>query len=317
LIHKCSLCTGAAVLIAQIEGFLEIARQRNLSRAAEALHVTQPALTARIRQLEDELETPLFERSHRGMRLTDAGRAFLPHAERAVEALATGRGTVGEHARGTAGRLVIGTAPAVGAYVLPGLLARYVELLADVRLIVRTGHSEEIVEQVDRGELDIGLVRELHHPGLTVRMLYSDELLLVAPPRHPFVRAGPIGVERLADATLILFDRTSSYYDLTNAMFRTAGVVPRSTIELDNIEAAKHMVRNGLGVAFLPATAIAGDVARGDLRTVPLVSVAPTRRHIVAVWRSSSDPPAPPLRGFLEVLDQIDRIIPAQGAILA
>jgi DNA-binding transcriptional LysR family regulator len=71
----------------QVAGFLEIARLRNLSRAADALHLTQPALTARLQGLEIELGTPLFERSHRGMRLTDAGRAFLPYAERAAEAL--------------------------------------------------------------------------------------------------------------------------------------------------------------------------------------------------------------------------------------
>ena len=305
------------MLITQVEGFLEIARQRNLSRAADALHVTQPGLTARIKLLEEELGTPLFERSHHGMRLTDAGRAFLPHAERAVDALAVGRELVGEHARGAAGQLTIGTAPSVGAYVLPGLLSQFVARFSEVRLIVRTGHSEEIVEQVDRGELDIGLIRELHHPGVTVRTLYSDELILVVPSRHEFAHLGPIGVERLADATLILFDRTSSYYDLTNAMFRTAGVAPRSTIELDNIEAAKHMVRNGLGVAFLPATAIAGDVARGDLRTVRLVGVNPAGRRIVAVWRPSSGTLPPPVRGFLDVLDQIDEILPSRGAILA
>ncbi len=305
------------MLIAQVEGFLEVARQRHLTRAADALHVTQPALTARIRQLEEELGASLFERSHRGMRLTDAGRAFLPHAERAVDALAAGRDLVGEHARGATGQLTIGTAPAVGAYVLPGLLTRFVRRFPDIRLIVRTGHSEEIVEHVDRGELDIGLIRELHHPGVTVRTLYEDELILVVPTRHEFARLGPVGVERLADATLILFDRTSSYYELTNAIFRTAGVAPRGIIELDNIEAAKHMVRNGLGVALLPLTAIAGDVARGELRAVPLVGVSPTRRRIVAVRRPSSGPVPLPLRSFLEVLDQIDEILPTRGAILA
>ncbi len=305
------------MLITQVEGFLEIARQRNLSRAAAVLHVTQPALTARIQMLEEELGTPLFERSHRGMRLTHAGRAFLPHADRAMQSLAVGRGQVGEHARGMTGRLTIGAAPAVGAYVLPGILTRFVRRFEGVRLIVRTGHSEEIVEHVERDELDIGLIRELHRPGVTVRPLFEDELILVVPPQHEFAGPDPIGVERLADSTLILFDRTSSYYDLTNAMFRTSGVAPRSTIELDNIDAAKHMVRDGLGVALLPHTAIAGDISRGELRAVPLAGVAPTRRRIVAVHRPSLGPPPPPLQGFLDVLDDIDGILPTRGAILA
>ena len=305
------------MLITQIEGFLEIARQQNLSRAATALHVTQPALTARIKLLEEELGTPLFERSNRGMRLTNAGRAFMPHADRAIQSLDAGRGQVREHARGITGQLTIGTAPAVGAYVLPGILTRFVQRFEGVRLIVRTGHSEEIVEQVERNELDIGLIRELHRPGVIARPLYEDELILVVPGHHEFAGPKPIGVDRLADSTLILFDRTSSYYDLTNAIFRASGVVPRSTIELDNIEAAKHMVRDGLGVAFLPLTAIAGDIARGELRAVPMAGVAPIRRRIVAVHRPSAGPLPPPLQGFLEVLDRIGEILPTRGTILA
>lgn len=303
--------------IPQVAGFLEIARRHNLSRAAEALHVTQPALTARLRLLEEELGTALFERSPRGMRLTDAGRAFLPYAERAVEALDTARTLVGEHARGTSGRLTIGTAPAVGAYVLPGLLARYVEGFGSVRLVVRTGHSEEIVDLVAGGELDVGLIRELHNPGVSVRSLYEDELMLVAPPAHEFSRLGAIELDRLADATLILFDRTSSYYDLTNAIFRAVGVAPRSTIELDNIDAAKQMVRHGLGVAFLPHTAIAADVARGALRAIEVHGLPPTRRRIVAVRRAGAGRAAPAVQGFLDVLDRIGEVLPDRGTILA
>ena len=306
------------VIIPQVEGFLEIARQRNLSRAAEALHVTQPALTARLKLLEDDLGILLFERSHRGMRLTEAGSAFLPYAEQAVEALETGRSLVGEHARGTTGRLTIGAAPAVGAYVLPGLLARFVARFPDVRLVVRTGHSEEIADLVARAELDLGLIRELHHAGIVVTPVYEDELLLVVPPHHEFAHLRRIDLEHLASITLVLFDRTSSYYDLTNAIFRGAGVTPRSIIELDSVEAAKQVVRQGLGVAFLPATAVAADIARGVLRVIPMNGVAPTRRRIVAATRigfAASAPP--PVRGFLDGLSRIHEILPDRGAIRA
>jgi DNA-binding transcriptional LysR family regulator len=252
------------------------------------------------------------------MRLTDAGRAFLPHAERASAALEAGRAVVSDHARGESGQLTIGTAPAVGAYVLPGLLARYVARLPGIRLIVRTGHSEEIADLVARGELAIGLIRELHHPDLLMRPLYEDELLLVVPPGHELAARRSVDVEQIAGATLVLFDNTSSYYDLTNSIFRTAGVSPRSIIELDNIEAAKQVVRQGLGVALLPVTAVAADVARGALRAIPMHGVAPTKRRIVAVRKAGSDVRvSPPVQGFLDVLDRIHEILPDHGAILA
>lgn len=304
------------MLVVQLEGFIETARRHNLSRAAEALHVTQPALTARLKSLEEELGSPLFDRSHRGMRLTAAGQAFLPYAERALAAMDEGRTLVAEHASGSAGLLSIGTAPAVGAYVLPGLLARYVRRLPAVRLAVQTGHSEEIVDAVARGELDIGLIRELHHPGVQAHALYEDELILVVPPVHEFAHEPELDLARLADATLIMFDRASSYYDLTNATFRAAGVAPRGTIALDNIEAAKQMVRQGLGVALLPHTAVAADVARGTLREVGLRGVQRMRRRIIAVRRAGSQP-SPALVGFLDVLEEIEEILPSRGAILA
>jgi len=96
------------VLIKQIEAFVEVVRRGTVSRAAEALGVTQPALTARLHGLERELGQMLFARSGRGVRLTDAGRAFLPHAERTLLAVADGRAAVADLASGRAGRLVIG-----------------------------------------------------------------------------------------------------------------------------------------------------------------------------------------------------------------
>ncbi len=305
------------MLVTQIEAFLEVARQRNLSRAADTLHVTQPGLTARLQGLERELGVALFERSRRGMELTAAGDAFRPYAERAIDSLQAGQAAVGEHGSRLAEELAIGAAPAVGTYVLPKLLERFVRDHPAARLVVRTGHSEEIVDLVGAGELEIGLVREIHRPGVTLTPLYEDELLLVVPPGHAFVRAGRIGVERLSASTLILFDRTSSYYDATSAVFREAGVVPRSRIELDNIDAAKQMVGHGLGVALLPHTAVAGDVARGVLRVIEIEGIRPIRRQIFAARRAEKAVVSPAVKGFLDVLDDIADLLPGRGAILA
>src|SRR5829696_3568691 len=147
--------------LAQVEAVVAVARDGQVSRAASSLHVTQPALTARIHGLEDELGTTLFSRSGRGMELTAAGRAFLPFAERALGALRDGGELLTELRRGGAGELRVGAAPAVSTYVLPRLLVRYTERHPNVRLVVRTGHSEEIVELAIRQEIDVGLTREL------------------------------------------------------------------------------------------------------------------------------------------------------------
>jgi DNA-binding transcriptional LysR family regulator len=302
--------------LAQVEGFVEVARQGNLSRAAEALFVTQPALTARLQTLEGELGTRLFLRSRRGMELTDAGRSFLPYAERALLALRDGRELVAELGRGMAGELTLGAAPAVSTYVLPGLLVRFTERHPNVRLVVRTGHSEEVLQMALRNEIEVGLVRELRHPLLESRPLYDDELVLVVVPEHPFAAAGVIPIERMSEARLILFDRTSSYYDLTNTLFREAGVAPRGVMELDNIDAAKQMVEQGLGIALLPRTAVAGEIEGGRLAPIRIAGAAPIRRRIVAIRRADAGPPTGILGRFWSILDEIETVLPP-GSVAA
>ena len=297
------------MLLTQIEAFVEVTREGKLGRAAANLYVTQPALTARIQALELELGQPLFARSRRGMTLTDAGRRFLPYAERSLEALRSGKGVLADVGRGTIGELAIGAAPAVSTYVLPPLLDRYVREHPSVRLLVRTGHSEEIVDMVLRSEVQFGLVRELRDGRVESQPLYEDELVLVVSPNHAFAESWAVPVETLAGERLIFFDRTSSYYDLTNAMFREAGVSPRGAIELDNIDAAKKMVEQGLGVALLPNTAVSEDVDRGALVRVPLTGARPIRRRIMLITRPQAEAPGPAI-AFRRLLAQIPELVP-------
>jgi DNA-binding transcriptional LysR family regulator len=303
------------VQLSQVEAVVAVARDGQISRAATSLFVTQPALTARIHSLEDELGTTLFTRSGRGMELTAAGRAFLPYAERALAALNDGSALLAELGRGGAGELRVGAAPAVSTYVLPLLLVRYTEAHPNVRLVVRTGHSEEIVELVLRQEIDVGLTRELAPDRrIASRTLYEDELVLVARRGHPLTLDDRVDVSRIGEARLILFDRTSSYFDLTNAFFRQAGVAPRGVMELDNIDAAKQMVEQGLGIALLPTTSIAAELADGRLAAISLRDAAPLRRRIVAIRPAVGTAPSPPLAAVLAILDRIDELVPRPAA---
>jgi DNA-binding transcriptional LysR family regulator len=273
------------MLISQIEAFVEIARARTVSRAADALFVTQPALTVRLQRLEEALDTKLFVRTPRGMKLTEAGEVFLPYAVKALDSLADGRRMVNSFERGGAGRLGIGAAPAVSTYVLPRILKRFAVAHPRVAVSVRTGHSEEVLDLVLREQVDVGLVRELRHPDIVSTPLYEDRVIFVVEPRHRFAGRGRIQLEEISREQLVLFDRTSSYADLTNAVFRRAGVQPEGVMELDNIDAAKKMVQEGFGVALIPYTAVADELEAGLLRHVEIEDAEPLRRQIVAVRR--------------------------------
>lgn len=293
------------MLLAQIAAFVETARQRSVSRAAEELFVSQPALSARLKGLERDLGTELFVRTPRGMRLTETGEAFLPYAARALDTLVDGRMQVNALERGGAGRLLIGAAPAVSTYVLPALLKRFSQAYPRMLVSVRTGHSEEILDLVLREQVMLGLVRGLKHPDITSIPLYEDRLILVAEPTHPFAAAGRIRMEQIGSEQLILFDRTSSYHDLTSALFRTAGVSPAGRMELDNIDAAKKMVEQGFGVALLPHTSVSDELEAGTLAEVDVVDAAPVRRQIVAITRRDAGLPSGPVKSFLATFEEI------------
>jgi DNA-binding transcriptional LysR family regulator len=273
------------VLLPHLEAFVEVARQGTVRQAGHVLHLGQPALSARIASLEQVIGVALFERSRKGMTLSPAGRAFLPHAERALAAVLAGFAHARDVDLAMTSELAIGAAPAVSAYVLPELIARVRHIRPDLRVLVRTGHSEEVVSLVAAGDVDVGLIRELRDARVVARPLFQEDLVLVVRPDHPFAYDERITVDRLRDSVLILFDRTSSYYDMTQALFRGVGVVPWATMEVDNIETAKRMTLRGLGVAFLPSTAVAESVAEGSLVRVRVVGVGSVQRRIVAVER--------------------------------
>jgi DNA-binding transcriptional LysR family regulator len=288
------------MLLRQLECFLAVTRLGNVSRAAEEMYLTQPTLTARIKALEDEVGDQLFVRTSRGMRLTEAGKEFVPYAERCMASLAEGRQRLRELRDASGGRLALGTSPGVGTYALPALLERFTAAHPRVSVSVRTGHSEDVLEMVLKEEAHLGLARAVSHPEVESMTLYEDELVLVVDPEHRFTEKGSAELEEVGREQLILFDHASSYYEMTRSLFRNAGIREVPTIELDNIEAAKRMVEHRLGVAFLPRTAVVRSVAAGHLCLIEIEDSPEIQRPIVALRRRDV-PLTGNARAFLEV----------------
>src|SRR5438876_1022406 len=185
------------------------------------------------------------------------------------------------------------------------MLFAHLESFVEVARRGPTGHTEEAIEMVLRGEAHIGSGRPIRHPDVELIPVLEDEMLLVVAARHPFASRGKVSLMELAGERLVLFDRTSSYHELTSSLFRQAGIVPASTLELDNVEAAKKMVQQGLGVALLPRMALSAELKARSLRPVKLIGTAPVRRPIVALRRKDAGEPIGPVAGFLEVLEAI------------
>jgi DNA-binding transcriptional LysR family regulator len=254
--------------LAQIQAFIAAAQRGSFVRAAQALILTQPSLSARIHALETELNTLLFHRLGRGVRLTEAGKAFLPYAQRALETLDQGRATLNALEKVTSGTLQVGSARAIGAYVLPEILARFREEHPGIDVNIRTGRSTEVQQMVMGEEVQVGLARSLRHPDILSTWLYDEEIALVSHPQHHFAIQGEASIYDIAKEPLILYDRDSSYFQLIDRVCREAGVIPNVGMVLDSIEATKRMIERGFGVSFLPAHGISREVEAGTLALI-------------------------------------------------
>ena len=288
----------------QVEAFVQVATHHSFSRAAGVLQLTQPSITARIQSLERELGEELFERGSRGVRLTDAGLAFLPYAERILQTLQDGRDAVDEVRSVQLGSLRLGSAPTISTYVLPKILRIFRQRYPGVDVVIRTGHSEQVLNMLMGDEVQVGLIRSLSHPEVGTIHLYDDQIVLVAYPQHPFAQSHRTSVEEASSQPIILFDRGSSYYGLIHNFFRQAGVIPHVAMELDSLEATKRMVEQGLAIALIPEVTIERELAAGTLVKVEMVDAAPLRCPISLVYRRHRKRPRT-VQAFIDTLAEI------------
>ncbi|MCH8201130.1 MAG: LysR family transcriptional regulator [Chloroflexi bacterium] len=287
----------------QLEAFLAVATHRSFSRAAGALQLTQPSVTARIQSLERDLGEPVFQRNGRGVSLTEVGESFLPHAQRVLKALHDGHDAVQSLRQGDTGTLRLGAAPTFSTYVLPELLTTFRSRYPGMEVSVRTEYSDQIVQMVLADEVQMGLERTITHPEVVTIPLYEDEVVLVASGKDEFAARSSVGVEEIGEHRLIMFNRGSSYYTLVGDALRQAGVSVSPAMELDNMEAAKKMVEEGLGIAILPMVAVSSELERGDLRQVQVVGLKMPRRQIALIYRRGR-PLSRAARAFIELLEQ-------------
>lgn len=290
------------VELAQLEAFLQVAQHRSFSRAAEALFLTQPSVTARIQSLEREIGERLFERTGRSVTLTDAGHAFMPHAQRALTAVQEGTDAIEAVRHGDIGSIRIGASDTIATYVLPGILKQFRETRPRVHVHLTTGQTEGIVEKLLAGETHVAVSRLTQHPEVESLHLYNDDLALVCSPSHPFASRGRVTIAEAGKEPFLFFERSSSYHSLVYSMFLRVGVVPESVMELDSMETTKHMVEAGLGIAILPVVSVDREITAGQLTRVEIRDMEQPAQREVGVHVVRNRILAPPIRDFLRLL---------------
>jgi DNA-binding transcriptional LysR family regulator len=294
--------------------FAAVARHGSFSRAAEALHLSQPSVSKGVRDFEAQVGSRLLERrGPGGVTVTEAGRLLMRHAaalfaaERAAEEeLAALRGL-------HRGSLSVGASTTVATYHLPPILGAFHKRYPEVELRLTSANTREIAELLVARELDIALVEgPVDEPGIEVRPWREEEMVLIAASDHRLARnAGPVPTAALAEEIVIVREPGSGTRDVALAALEAHRIMPRSILEVGSTEAIKQIVAGGLGIAIVSAAAAADQIALGKLAVLRARNFA-VHRTLTRLSLPARQPSAP-TAAFDTLLDHHASELPGTG----
>jgi len=265
--------------------FIKVAEHLNITRAAEELFLSQPAVTKQIKALEAELGAELLIRGPRSLSLSPAGIAVLPLLRQTVDALAKARDIAQEADSPGRGHLTIAAGTAVMSYILPEVLASFKRRYPEADVTVLSGKTTEVVRMVDDGIAHVGLVTsEVSHRNLVVEPLFWDPLGIVAAPNRRQMQT----LEDLAREPWLLFARGTGFRTFIDSVFAVEGIAPRVVMELESVEALKEMAAIGLGYTLVPLKAVRDYLREGRLLHLPVETKVRLARHNSLIYKSES-----------------------------
>ena len=328
--------------IAHLRTLQAIARHGSFSRAAQALNLTQPAVSMQVRHLERALGLPLLERVGKRAFPTRAGQLLLTHADRALRELEAGVERV-QGLRGVvAGRVRLGTSASISIYLLPPALRRFRARYPETEIVIVTGNAAEITRAIVANALDVGIVSlPVRDRELAVTPFFRDELVAIAaaeweaptwpttkwgattgPPTPPTARHAPakpgrssipragrpwpktVDAPTLVGYPLILFEAGATLRRVIDGWFHRAGVAPRSPMDLGNTEAIKKLVEAGLGLSVTSWFSVKSEVRAGTLTAMRLT---PALERQIGLVRRRDKPNTPALDAFVAALEDLRR----------
>ncbi len=273
--------------VRQLEYFVAVVETANFTRAAERVHISQSGVSAQIRQLERELGQPLFDRSGKTVRLTDAGSVVLPHARAAIASVVGIREAVDELAGLVHGHVAVGMVTACGVAFLFDQLADFHHLHPGIDVTLTEDTSDRLVEDVLSGRLDLALAGIAGHSpaGIESRVIADESLVAAVAVSDPWTSRETVALEALQERTLVCLPRGSGVRTAFDEACRVHGFQPRVALEASAPDAVAGLARRGLGVAILSES-----MARAhESELHPLTITEPhLRSRLELIWKADA-----------------------------
>ncbi len=286
--------------ISQLETLVTISKTLSFRKAGEVLNLTQPAVSAQIKSLEDEFKAILVDRNH-PVALTDRGQVFLDHAEQILTIVEQLKQKLTDLNQVPQGHIVLGTTSSIAIQILPRVLSYFQNQYPLIKTSILSMSSTQVLSSVENGAVDIG-IGYLTDRSLRVEtsILYYDTFEFVVAPQHPLAGAKRVTIDMLKDVPLILLSPDTLGRRFTDRVLREHGIEPNIAMELGSSEEVKRMVELNLGAAVVSKLSIAEEVRRGTLKMIPVTELEVS--HPVGVMTKSGRYVNSAMRQFLNDL---------------
>ncbi len=285
----------------QLRVFVEVARQGSMTRAADVLHLTPPAVSMQIKEIESQVGLPLFDREGRGLSLSTAGEYFLVHARRLLSDLKDAENAMARFQRLEHGTLTIGLV-STAEYFVPQLLARFHSEHAgvDVRLRVASNRAQ-LVSLMQAGEVDLSVMgRPPKELAARAEAFAAHPLVFLGPPGHPLLALGPLPVAELSRYPLVVREHGSGTRSAMQQFFDEHRFEPRIAMEMSSNETIKQAVMAGMGLSFLSLHTVGLEVRNGLLHVLDVQGTPLMRMwNIVRLQSKVLSPAAEAFRYFI------------------
>jgi DNA-binding transcriptional LysR family regulator len=286
----------------QLRAFFFAARDKSVTKAAEILFVTQPAVTMQIRSLEETLEVKLFKKSGKNLELTDMGKVLFGFARRIFEIVEEMEHALKGYAQLSQGSLTIGTTRSFARHLMPGLLSRFQESFPGIKVYLKEGSSQEIADGLVAFKYDLGIIGRLPHEGkLKVNPYTKEEFCLVTPPGHRFAHRKTVSIRELEQEPIIIREEGSGSRHAILSLLSAHGVKPSVLVEAGSVEFIKEYVMKGRGISILYKPEVDLEAKMGLLMPLP-IKEGPILIQTDIVFPSDMEL-SPPARAFLNLID--------------
>ena len=270
--------------INQLETFIYVVQLKSIHKAAKALFLSQPTVTARIKMLESELNTELFARQGRGLLLTERGKEFIPYAESIIKTLEDGKKMMKK--RDEKKEIVIGANALTSQYFIPFALPLWKELNPLLHIKFISASNDELYKKLVRKKVDLAFMSAMTNDGLQKLKMIDNSVRLVVYPNHPLQNEKTISVNQLAEEALVFYECGAYDWKRILKLFEVGKVEPWIEFQVNHLEVAKSIIKNRYAIGFLPYLSVKEELESGELIEIDVTHLIQIEQHVFLTYEN-------------------------------